>query len=305
MAHYSQKTPVGKTLVKQGIQNGPVSEILSMSCSPSESDSSSVSLSEPDPLKCQIPLSRVSRECRDYCRRTMSERAIQCQAKCRKYLLLSDSVTGLTYRGFCTLVRYLLSPTGDMLRVTLLVPLASRMAGQMAAWQFLGQDPVHPQHVMFDNWSTYSSPAPLDCAVEGITFHNLPRYDSVPGYRADAFWSLWNPLGKHANVYGELNLMLHLKFPVAMQFGIPRGLNVKNPSTQLQLEYAQAGDVSQASRHPLVPRAFPWPAPTALHGPRRRPAPKLVRTPVLNDLETRSGNVYEGDGPATRRRKTQ
>ena len=133
----------------------------------------------------------------------------------------------------------------------------------MAAWTFIGRDPPNAIH---DRWSTYSSPAPLDCAVEGITFSplDLPRYDSLPGYRAEAFWSLWDPLGKHANVYGEVNLILHLIHPVDMHVGIPRGLNVGRPETRLQLEYAQAGDMSQASRHPLVPRAFPWPASLAL-----------------------------------------
>ena len=299
------RTLLGETLrqsKKRVLLDDPITEVLDRMCSSPSSDSS-VSISDPDPYKCQIPLERVTPRCRHFCKQTMSERAIQCQEHCRKYVLLTDTVTGLTYRGFSTLVRYLLAPAGYMLRVTLLVPLASRMALQMAAWPFLGLD---PPHVIHDNWSTYSSPAPLDCAVEGITFSPLDRYDSVPGYRADAFWTLWNPLGKHANVYGELNLILQLRFPVAMQVGIPRGLNVKNPSTQLQLEYAQAGDMSQASRHPLVPRAFPWPAPTALHGPRRRSAPKLVRTPILNDLETRSGNVYEGEGPDTRKkRRTQ
>ena len=200
--------------------------------------------------------------------------------------------------------RYLLSPTGDMLRVSLLVPLASRMAERMAAWPWVARDPPNAIH---DSWSSYNSPAPLDCAVEGITFSplDLPRSDSVPGYRTDAWWSLWDPLGKHANVYGELNLILHLAYPVDMHVGIPRGLNVERPSTRLQLEFAQAGDMAQASRHPLVPRAFPWPAPIALHGPRRRPSQKIVRTPVLNDLTTRGGQVYEGDGPATRRRRTQ
>ena len=217
---------------------------------------------------------------------------------------MTHTVTGESYKGFSTMIRYLLSPTGDMIRVTLLVPLASRMAEQMAAWPFVARDPPNAIH---DNWSTYECSAPLHCAVEGITFSplDLPRYDSVPGYRADVWWSLWYPLGKHANQYGELNLILHLGYPVEMHVGIPRGLNVDRPSSRLQLEYAQAGDLSQASRHPLVPRAFAWPAPNALHGPRRRPAPKLVRTPVLNDLQTRSGQVYEGEGPAKRRKKTQ
>ena len=117
------------------------------------------------------------------------------------------------------------------------------------------------------------------------------------------WWSLWYPLGKHANQYGELNLILHLGYPVGMHVGIPRGLNVERPSTRLQLEFAQAGDLSQASRHPLVPRAFPFPALAALVGPRRRPAQKLVRTPILSDLRTRSGQIYEGEGPDTRKKK--
>ena len=170
-------------------------------------------------------------------------------------MLLTDSVTGFTYRGFSTLVRYLLAPTGDMLRVTLLVPRASRMAGQMVvAWQFLGLD---PPHVIHDNWSTYSSPAPLDCAVEGITFSPLDRYDSVPGYRADAFWSLWNPLGKHANVYGELNLILQLRFPVAMQVGIPRGLNVKKPEHTAAVGIRASGRYVTSFQAPSCPACFP------------------------------------------------
>ena len=122
---------------------------------------------------------------------------------------MTDTQTGETYRGFTTLVRYLLAPTGDMLRVTMLVPLSSRMAERMASWPFIGRD---PQNAIFDNWSTYGCPDLLECAVEGITF--TPRdtriYDSVPGFRAEAYFSLWDPLGKHANVFGELNLILHL-----------------------------------------------------------------------------------------------
>ena len=146
---------------------------------------------------------------------------------------MTDTVTGESYRGFSTMIRFLLNPTGDMLRVTLLVPLASRMAEQMAAWPFVARDPPNAIH---DNWSTYECSAPLHCAVEGITFSplDLPRYDSVPGYRADVWWSLWYPLGKHANQYGELNLILHLGYPVGMHVGIPRGLNVERPSTRSQ-----------------------------------------------------------------------
>ena len=202
------------------------------------------------------------------------------------------------------MIRYLLSPTaGDMLRVTLLIPLVARMAEQMAAWPFISRDPPLAIH---DSWSTYSCPTPLNCALEGITFS--PRdtriYENVPGYRAEAYFSLWNPLGKHANVFGEINLVLHLGIQVNRRVGIPRGLNVESPRTRRQQEFALAGDMSKTSRHPLVPRAFPWPAPASLVGPRRRPARKRVRTPVLNDLHTRA-NVYEGEGPTKRRRRTQ
>ena len=48
---------------------------------------------------------------------------------------MTDTVTGETYRAFVTLMSYLLAPTGDLLRVTLLIPVASRMAVQMAAWR--------------------------------------------------------------------------------------------------------------------------------------------------------------------------
>ena len=189
------------------------------------SDSSSVSLSEPDPFACQIPLERVTTRCRAYCERAMS-RAIQCQIHCRKYLLMRDAQTGDTYKGFASLVRYVLAPGGHTLRVTLLVPLVSRMVEQMRAWTFVSRDPPNAIH---NNWATYSCQTPLDCALEGITFapRDLPRYDSVPGYLADAFWSLWDPLGKHANQFGELNIFFHLGAPTDMQVGIPRGLRAK------------------------------------------------------------------------------
>ena len=177
--------------------------------------------------------------------------------KCRKYVLINDTVTGETYRAFVSLLSYFLAPTGDMLRVSLLVPLVARLAEHMPAWPFVGRTP------------------PL-----------LTRSMTV---------------GRH----GEVNLSLHLAYPVDMHVGIPRGLRVGQPSTRLQLEYAQSGDLSQAPRHPRVPRAFPWPAPIAIDGPRRRPAPKLVRTPVLNDFHTRSGQVYERQGPAKRKRGAQ
>ena len=180
--------------MRRQLLGDPTTKVLDHLCGSPSSESASVSLSDPDPYKCQVPLNRVTLRCRDHCRRAMSERAIQCQANCRKYLLMIDTVTGETYRGFSTLIRYLLSPTGTMLRVTLLVPLVSRMAEQMAAWPFISRD---PQHAIHDSWSTYSAPAPLDCAMEAITFSDLdlPRYKSVPGYRVDAFLSLWNPLG--------------------------------------------------------------------------------------------------------------
>ncbi len=182
------RTLTGETLRRQGIQHGPVNEILGMSCLPSDSDSSSVSLPEPNPLKCQIPLSRVSPQCREYCRRSMSERALQCQNHCRTYVLMNDTHTGETYRGFATLVRYLLDPTGQLARVTLLVPLVSHMAMLMMGWDFIGRDPPVAIH---DYWRTFSSPNALECAIEDITFSpiDLPRYDSVPGYWANVFWS--------------------------------------------------------------------------------------------------------------------
>ena len=111
-----------------------------MSCSPSDSDSSAVSLSDPNPLRFQIPLGRVSSQCRDYCRRIMSQEAIQCENHCRKYLLLTDTQTGATYRGLTTLIRYLLDPNGNLARITLFVPLPSHMAEQMRGWTFLSRD---------------------------------------------------------------------------------------------------------------------------------------------------------------------
>ena len=127
------RTLSGETLLQQGLLEDPTREILDTLCGAPSSDASSVSLSEPDPYKCQIPLARNAPRCREYCQRAMSQRAIECQDNCRKYLLMIDTVSGETYRAFVTLISYLLSPTGDMLRVTLLVPLASRMAEQMAA----------------------------------------------------------------------------------------------------------------------------------------------------------------------------
>ena len=295
------KTLIGESLRKKLLIDDPIPEVLDRMCSSPSSDSASVSLSHPDPYQCQIPLERVTSRCREYCRRAMSERALQCQDQCRRYVKMTDPNTGESYSGFGTLVSYLLDPTGDMLRVTMLVPLVSRMAERMTSWPFLGRD-----HDIFDNWSTYGCPNPLKCNIENITFttRDTRVYDSVPGYRAEAYFSLWDPLGKHANVFGELNLILHLGFQVDRRVGIPRGFNVENPRARRQQEFALAGDMSQASRHPLVPRAFPFPAPIALHGPRRRPAPKLVRTPILNALHTRA-NVYEGEGPTKRRRRTQ
>ena len=58
------------------------------------------------------------------------------------------------------------------------------------------------------------------------------------------------------------------------------------------------------ARFALVPRAFPWPAPIMLDEERRRPSRRIVRTPVLNDMQTRA-NLYEGKCPAKRAKKTQ
>ena len=299
------RTLVGQTLTRLGIQNGPVNHIMSMSCLDSDSDSSSVSLSEPNPLKCQVPLERVSPQCRDYCRRAMSEQAIQCRANCRKYILMKTQ-SGETYRGFATLVRYLLDPTGQLARVTLLIPLISPMTDKMRSWTFIGRDPPASLH---DYWRTHRSPNDLECFIEDLTFSpiDLPRLDSVPGYRADAFWSIWEPHGKHTNVFGELNLFLHLGAKVSMHLSIPRGVAVREPReprTRVQREFALAGDQQMASRHPLVPLSIRWPDPVA--APRQsRPAPRVPREPpFLNDIRTRS-EVYEGVGPATRRRRTQ
>ena len=65
--------------------------------------------------------------------------------------------------------------------------------------------------------------------MEGITFtrRDTREYDSVPGYRAEAYFSLWNPLGKHANVFGEVNLILHLGSPVNQHVATPRGLKTR------------------------------------------------------------------------------
>ena len=146
------RTLTGETLRRAGLPNEPIHDILGRSCLSSDSDSSSISLSEPNPLKCQIPLERVSPQCRDFCRRSMSERAIQCQANCRKYLLMNDTQTGITYRCFATLVRYLLHPTANLLRVTMLVPLVSPMTDNMRSWTFIGRDP--PASIS-DYWMIY------------------------------------------------------------------------------------------------------------------------------------------------------
>ena len=199
------RTLTGETLRRQHIRQGPIDEILGMACSPPSTDSSSVSLSEPDPLKCQLPLSRVSKQCREYCQRTMSEQAVQCQHDCRKYVIMTDTHTGDTYRCFSTLVRYLLAPTGLIARVTMLVPLVSRMAEQLRGWTFLARDPPDAIHYY---WRTYTCPNALDVAIEDMTFSpiDLPRYDSVPAYRADAFFRcgiLWEnmPMSLASSTY--------------------------------------------------------------------------------------------------------
>ena len=127
------RTLSGESLLQQGLLEDPTREILDRICDAPSSDAASVSLSEPDPYKCQIPLARNAPRCREYCQRAMSQRAIECEDNCRKYLLMIDMVTGETYRGFVTLSRYLLAPAGGMLRVTLLAPLVVRMSEQMAA----------------------------------------------------------------------------------------------------------------------------------------------------------------------------
>ena len=149
------RTLIGETLRQRLLIDDPITEVLNRVCGSPSSDSS-VSLSHPDPYECQIPLERVTPRCREHCRRAMSERAIQCQENCRKYVLMMDTVTGERYRGFSTMIRYLLNPTGDMLRVILLVPLVARMAEQMPAWTFIGRDPPHPIH---DTWSSYKFPS--------------------------------------------------------------------------------------------------------------------------------------------------
>ena len=168
MANQPRRTLTGETLRRNSIQHGPVNEILSMSCSPSDSDSSSVSLSNPEPFKCQLRLERVAPQCREFCRRSMSQEAIQCENNhCRQYLLMNDTETAVTYRGFATLVRYLLDPTGHLARITLLIPLISRIAEQIRGWTFIGRDPPAWIH---DYWRTFHSPHHLECAIEDITF---------------------------------------------------------------------------------------------------------------------------------------
>ena len=100
------RTLIGETLRKK-LLDDPITEVLDRVCGSPSSDSSSVSLTEPDPYKCQIPLERATPRCREYCRRAMSERAIQCQDNCRKYLLMTDTLSGLSYRGFGIMIRYL------------------------------------------------------------------------------------------------------------------------------------------------------------------------------------------------------
>ena len=89
------RTITGELLQRKHVPHGPIDEILGMACSPPSTDSSSVSLSEPDPLICHIPLiSRVSPQCRECCQRTVSAQTIQCQNDCRKDVLLIDTRTG-------------------------------------------------------------------------------------------------------------------------------------------------------------------------------------------------------------------
>ena len=137
---------IGETLRKKLLIDDPIPEVLDRMCSSPSSDSASVSLSHPDPYQCQIPLERVTSRCRECCRGLMSERALQCQENCNKYVKMSYPNTGESYRGFATLIRYLLSPAGDFARVTMLVPLVSRMAERMTSWPFLGRD-----HDIFEN----------------------------------------------------------------------------------------------------------------------------------------------------------
>ena len=108
---------------------------------------------------------------------------------------MTDTQNGDTYRGFTTLIRYLLNPTGELARITLFVPLLSRMAERVAAWTFLSRDPPGAIH---DHFRTYACPNALDCAIEDITFSpvDLPMYDTVSGYRCDVVWTLWEPAGK-------------------------------------------------------------------------------------------------------------
>ena len=176
--------------MRRQLLGDPTTKVLDHLCGSPSSDSVSVSLSHPDPYQCQIPLERVTSRCREYCKGLMSERALQCQDQCRRYVKMTDPNTGESYSGFGTLVSYLLDPTGDMLRVSMLVPLVSRMAERMTSWPFLGRD-----HDIFDNWSTYGCPDLLECAVEGITFtpRDIRIYDSVPGYQAEGVFLILEP----------------------------------------------------------------------------------------------------------------
>ena len=129
-----RRTLRNETLGRRGAPDELVDEITEMSCQEPLPHAATVSLIEADQTQCQIPLTRVAQQCREWCLGRMNSRPIICTEGCRKWITMHDLVDNQVYAGFGALLKYFVNPEGTLCGVTCLLPTTSDLIARLRTW---------------------------------------------------------------------------------------------------------------------------------------------------------------------------
>ena len=252
-----RRTLRNETLGRRGAPDEMVDEITGMSCQEPLPHAATVSLIEADQTQCQIPLTRVAQQCREWCLGRMNSRPIICTEGCRKWITMHDLVDNQVYAGFGALLKYFVNPEGTLCGVTCLLPTTSDLVARLRTWGITFEDPPGP---IRETWRTRSATNRMSVAIQDVTFtkRDLLQYQTARAFICDhAYFTETVPPGDFA----ELHVFLQLNRQVDTHVNMPHGLSDKKRARHArEQEFQRIGDTRAYRNYRYAPRYFHWPA---------------------------------------------
>ena len=262
------------------VVSGEIDEYL---CRPPTGSKLAQPLHNSDPYTCQLPLSMVNPACRRYCSQQLDDPP-PCSVDCRRWITVS-AADG-QFAGFVVLEKFALNAIKNVLKVSLLVPRTHVLDREIRT-RWIEGETVESED-MFNSWRYFTpSAGPLTIAISGFTFdpQDARMYSTMRAFVGKAKYGFRETTAKDVVLFGELRCYLDLNQPSAISVRIPVALSDKqHPSSEREVEYQKAG--LDASFRTPDPSTEPWP--DIPKGNTQQPTRKLQRTPLMNDLATRS-----------------